>query len=244
MSLLAPGEAWFEGLRVHADYRGQGLATRLERTMIAEATARGATTARLLTNVGNLPVHRNMYRHGFSNRIIVRPWHWTMDEVNTPDCPTALALQAIRPEESRAVYDWWCRSSAWHATGGLIHRDWSFSSTSSNEWLERGARGELLVHPASDILGLRFPPPTALVSSDVNDKGDARWSISVLSASGPEWYVLACSLVSTAIASGVGEIFALLPDTPFMSASLQRAGFVPGSDEDCLCLFERPLRDA
>ena len=46
-------DAWLEGLRVHPDYRQQGIATSLNMAMLEEAIRRGATTARLVTESTN-----------------------------------------------------------------------------------------------------------------------------------------------------------------------------------------------
>src|SRR5437868_12964361 len=54
LSFLSPTEAWFEGLRVHPDYRGRGLASSLQRYMIGEARRLGAETVRFVTVVDNL----------------------------------------------------------------------------------------------------------------------------------------------------------------------------------------------
>src|SRR5439155_10276545 len=127
MSFLSPTEAWFEGLRVHPDFRGRGLSTRFETYMITEAARRGARTISLLTNVGNLPVHRNTYRHGFAQRFIVRYWRWPPNEGNDGPAPQplpALHLRPATPEEAPALYNWWLRTPAWQATAGLLNRNW------------------------------------------------------------------------------------------------------------------------
>src|SRR5437762_1260753 len=49
LSMLSPTEAWFEGLRVHPDFRGRGLAGRLQKYMIGEAARLGAQAVRLTT---------------------------------------------------------------------------------------------------------------------------------------------------------------------------------------------------
>ncbi len=49
----APGEAWFQGMRVHPDYRRQGTATILTEACIAGARKRGARTARAAIDSDN-----------------------------------------------------------------------------------------------------------------------------------------------------------------------------------------------
>jgi GNAT superfamily N-acetyltransferase len=243
ISFLSPTEAWFEGLRVHPDFRGQGLATRFERYMISEAGKRGARTIRLLTNVGNLPVHRNAYRHGFSQRFVARHWKWPgAEQIGSPPVPTkpALDLRLATPEESTLLYDWWLRSPAWQATGGLVNRNWSYSATSPQEWEARAANGDILIPEGIVISKAILPPACAIVSLDTT--GDKpRWIMSALSANGGEWVSLAAGLMASAGQRGLEAISGLLPDTAYIYSAFTEAGFTSGPDSDSLSLFELHL---
>src|SRR3954452_21034039 len=181
MSFLSPAEAWFEGLRVHPDYRGLGLSTRFEKYMIEESRRLGASVIRLLTTVANLPVHRNTFRHGFSQRFIVRHWRLTSGEAKekVTAAQPAYALRMATPDEAPVFHDWWRRTHAGYATGGLLNRQWSFSATSGEEWAERAARGHLLVPEEVEVSGLGLPPPMALISTDSDGPG-LDWTISTM----------------------------------------------------------------
>jgi N-acetylglutamate synthase-like GNAT family acetyltransferase len=243
MSFLSPTEAWFEGLRVHPDFRGRGLATRFEGYMVNEAGKRGARTIRLLTNVGNLPVHRNAYRHAFSQRFIVRHWKWPVaEQTGSPLVPTepGLDLRRATPEESPLLYDWWLRSPSWQATGGLLNRNWSYSATSPKEWEARAANGDILIPGGIVISKAILPPPFAIVSLDTS--GDKpRWIMSTLSATAEEWVSLAVGLVASAGQRGVEAISGLLPDAAYIYSALTEAGFTSGPDSDSFSLFELHL---
>lgn len=49
-----PAEAWFQGLRVHPDYRRQGIGTMLTQACIKGARKRGAHIARLIIDPSRL----------------------------------------------------------------------------------------------------------------------------------------------------------------------------------------------
>ncbi len=59
------GSAWFEGVRVHPDYRGHGLATMLGENGMEVAARRGARTFRLTSNSRNKQAHRQIARMRF-----------------------------------------------------------------------------------------------------------------------------------------------------------------------------------
>ena len=59
------GEAWFEGVRVHPGFRGQGLASMLGENSMKVARRRGSRTFRLTSGSRNKTAHRQIGRMGF-----------------------------------------------------------------------------------------------------------------------------------------------------------------------------------
>ena len=57
--------AWLEGVRVHPDYRGLGIAGKLNRKLVDYAASKGATVARLSTDLDNKASRRHLSRTGF-----------------------------------------------------------------------------------------------------------------------------------------------------------------------------------
>jgi GNAT superfamily N-acetyltransferase len=55
--IVAPGEAWLEGIRVNPEYRRAGLATRITRRSLREASLLGAHVVRFVTSSLNTPIH-------------------------------------------------------------------------------------------------------------------------------------------------------------------------------------------
>ena len=62
---MGDGSAWFEGVRVHPDYRGRGLATMLGENSAKVALSEGAKTFRLVSGSRNKLAHRQIARMGF-----------------------------------------------------------------------------------------------------------------------------------------------------------------------------------
>lgn len=65
LTRIAAGEWWLEGLRVHPDHRGRGVARQLHRHMVEAAEEDGKGTLRFATAASNTPVHRLAQETGF-----------------------------------------------------------------------------------------------------------------------------------------------------------------------------------
>jgi GNAT superfamily N-acetyltransferase len=62
---LEDGSAWFEGVRVHPDYRGRGLASKLGENSMRVARQRGIGVYRLTSGSHNKAAHRQIARINF-----------------------------------------------------------------------------------------------------------------------------------------------------------------------------------
>lgn len=62
---LEDGSAWFEGVRVHPDFRGRGLASMLGENSMKVARERGIWVYRLTSGSHNKPAHRQIARINF-----------------------------------------------------------------------------------------------------------------------------------------------------------------------------------
>ncbi len=146
LTMLSPTEAWFEGLRVHDDFRRRGLASSLQKYMIGEAARLGAQAIRLTTLATNKPVHLACYRDGFSLKCVLRFWKWEEGKVEAAakgDKP-AYKLREATPQEAIVLYDQWKRSASFR-TAGLAHISWSFAQSSAEKWQAAAAEHRLLV---------------------------------------------------------------------------------------------------
>ena len=237
MTFLSPKEAWFEGLRVAPEFRGHGLASRLQAYMIDQVRQAGGRTVRLLTSMANSAVHRMAYRDGFTLRAVFTFWKWT-----SPSEVPAVDDQPLRRAtagEAGDLHNWWLRSSAYRSAG-LCHRNWSFSETSLEEWAEATREGRLFVHD-SGISNTPLPPPSVLLRSEARDDGSTLWVIEALSAHDDDLPGLLAALVRTARTEGVAEINGLYVKDPSLEEGLRSSGFVPEDEGEPLCLFELHL---
>lgn len=235
MTFLSPEEAWFEGLRIAPEFRGRGLASRLQTYMIEQVRQAGVRTVRLLTSASNYAVQRMAYRDQFVLKAVVSFWKWTI-ESGLPTTTEVRTLRQAAPSEAEGLYRWWLQSSAYRSAG-LCHRNWSFSETNSEEWSRAAQEGRLLV-VSNEREESHFPPATVLVSSGVKDDGGTLWIVAAVSALDSEWPLLLTGLTSRARSEGVAEINCLFARDPIIEAALQSSRFRAEDDGESLCLFE------
>ncbi|HYP40777.1 MAG TPA: GNAT family N-acetyltransferase [Chloroflexia bacterium] len=243
LSFQSPEEAWFEGLRVNPDFRGHGLAGKLQKYMIEQSRAYDAHTLRFITLSSNKPVHRMAYRDGFSLLSIIRFWKWRTDfPGGDPQDAEAYKLRKALPGEAPLLLQWWRRTSA-YATAGLAHLNWSFGSSSTDEWVEAAEKGRLLIPQDTRVADAVMPVPTLLLLDGQDDNGKPAWVLSAVTALDDEWALLLLGLCAHAQEQGIVEINGLLPDTIDATLGLRAAGFKGDSDNERLCLFELDLKD-
>jgi len=65
LTVLAPGEAWFEGLRVAPEYRNRGVAEAVAQHCIRVATESGTVVVRFMTLASNMAACQIGFRLGF-----------------------------------------------------------------------------------------------------------------------------------------------------------------------------------
>jgi GNAT superfamily N-acetyltransferase len=240
LTMLSPDEGWFEGLRIDPEHRGRGLAGRIQRFMLGEAAHAGARSIRLLTLATNTPIHRAAYRDGFSLLFLVRFWRWSADSGNSAETPSTDARLILRPaprNHAHQLFSAWQQTSA-GATHGLLHRGWSFSRATEDDWVRAAEEGRLLVQYASLTGEQSLPLAAVLVQHQEDDDHRRKWVISAATGVGEQWKSLAQPLCEAARRDGVAEITGLVPDTYEAYSGLLAAGFQPDSDDDRLCVFE------
>jgi GNAT superfamily N-acetyltransferase len=117
----APDEWWLEGLRVHPDHRGQGLARLLHEHAVQLADRVGRGMLRFATAGTNAPVHALAQRTGFE--LVSR--HYVARVDAAPRSPNTGFVPAAA-EELPALRAWLAQSGYFTAAGGLMEDNWAW----------------------------------------------------------------------------------------------------------------------
>lgn len=99
----AEGEAWFQGIRVHPDYRRLGIARRLTEASIAGARARGAHVCRSNIDSDNVKSQGLAKSMGF--RQVARIIDYVVSASETGEHAPQLAVERIEPGEAPSLLD-------------------------------------------------------------------------------------------------------------------------------------------
>lgn len=128
LSRLGPEEWWLEGLRVHPEQRGRGIARYLHHHMIAQADKIGSGILRFATNGENTAVHHLAESSGFR-----RICGYSGAVIESGEAAgSADGLRRVTPAEQSALTTWLAASSYFAATHGLYEEHWT--------WLELAPR--------------------------------------------------------------------------------------------------------
>ncbi|QBD79912.1 GNAT family N-acetyltransferase [Ktedonosporobacter rubrisoli] len=121
MQMLTETDAWLEGLRVHPDYRRQGLAKALNDALLVEAMRRGATYARLAIHAENQRsieiTERNFWRRAGGFILYSAPAVATTSEAQE-------RTQLATPADLEEIIDYLNMSNIFPSVGGLYYVDY------------------------------------------------------------------------------------------------------------------------
>jgi hypothetical protein len=149
LALLAPGEAWVEGIRVDPAVRGRDVATNLQVAELAWAAAHAVRVVRYTTGQDNEASHRLGARHGFlrqADRRSYGPRRDTgSDEAPPPDASALHRLDADAP--AAEVARWWrlIADDATFVDGDRLYepRGWAFQALDADRFAAHVRRGEV-----------------------------------------------------------------------------------------------------
>ncbi|HET9495439.1 MAG TPA: GNAT family N-acetyltransferase [Chloroflexia bacterium] len=239
VSELAPGQFWFEGLRVNPDFRGQGISGKLQTHMVSVVRASGARVVRFLTLANNVPIHIAAYRDGFHIVALTRYWRWKSTYAYDGDV-APLSLRPARPEEAPSLHDWW-RTTASYATEGLLHRRWTFYEGSDNNWIEAAHEGRLLVELGYSPPEAKIAPAAVMWAAD-SEGDNVWWQVAATIAAPEQWAPLYRGLLEEAERQGVTDVEGLFADVHSANVGLKAAGLQPDPDHDRLYVFALPFK--
>ena len=176
VTLLAPGEAWIEGIRVDPALRGRDVATNLQVAELAWAAAQGATVVRYTTGRDNEGSHRLGARHGF-RRLADRRTYGLAEADEPPERPTdPSAVRLLAPETGGEAGRWWARIARdpiFLAGDGLYEcRRWAFQGLTEERFAAHVRRGEVVLARDEQALAIVPHPPTWPQDGHTHHGGD------------------------------------------------------------------------
>ncbi len=137
LTRLSPGEWWLEGLRVHPDYEGRGIANRLHDYAMDYWQKHGTGMIRLVTASFRKAVHRISERTGFE-----RTGEYTVFAAAANQGETGM-FTPITPAETGRMLEY-VQSQKWPGMpGGLMDLGWQWAWPSSERFEQAIERGTL-----------------------------------------------------------------------------------------------------
>ena len=169
VAMVAPGEAWLEGIRVHPNVRGMGVASDLQVAELNWIAAQDAHVVRYATSWRNEASHRLGARDGIETVARLRSWWWSAtgtadvddDEPSGFDPAVRAAATALRRtaldharaaglvvaagNDAAALWDHLDRDATFAAGQRLYEaRAWAFGELTRDLFVRHVERGEVL----------------------------------------------------------------------------------------------------
>jgi GNAT superfamily N-acetyltransferase len=149
LSLLAPGQWWLEGLRVHPNFQGQGVGTHMHNYLFKHWIKVGDGVIRLTTGSNRLAVHRISDHTGFLRVGEFTPFKATV--IHEPSD----AFNLVSSKEISQAVTFAFQSESLQMTGRLMDLGWRWvklnpqnldeAIASEHAWWWRGREGLLAV---------------------------------------------------------------------------------------------------
>lgn len=253
--MLSEHEAWFQGMRVNPDYRGLGVAQRLNDASFDWAADQGATVGRIMVFSWNQAGLGAARAAGFDPGVEFR---W-----GEPD-PDPDALDRLEPDSRRVVTEdpdaaWshWMRSDARDALGGLTldrHESWACSELTRQDLHAAADETRVFAVRSDDRTGDRPNDRTTVRTTGMafrvrdydrpNDDGDPRHWAEYGVASWDDIdtaRTLYAAIAEDAASLGADQTRVLIPETPrhVTDTAWTRAGISEEPD----FVLERDLTD-
>jgi RimJ/RimL family protein N-acetyltransferase len=149
ITLLAPGEVWLEGLRLHPELQGRGLSSNINRATLREAMKLNPKTVRFSTAVINTASRHLAERTGFWQIARTR-WMWGRARTRG-----VLGGRVATPDDLANVWGFAKGSECYERTGGLLCVGWKFPALTRHRLKDLIERGSLLLYPARGKLSSR-----------------------------------------------------------------------------------------
>jgi len=210
ISVLAPGEIWLEGLRLHPDLQGRGLVREINRVAFREALKLQPKTIRYSTGVGNAASRHLGEIRGFWQVARAR-WMW-----GSTDAHAGRRVRRAGLAEIDQVWSIVESSECRRLTSGLMATGWRFRTLDRRLARRLVAAGQCLVRP------LRGSITTVALYDHGHIDRDPCLGFVAGPRRGAE--AIARDALAAAAADGHGESTAMLPVGP-LADTVRQAGY-------------------
>lgn len=130
LSRIGADQWWLQGLRVHPEYEGRGIASHLHAYMLDTWQRTGSGVLRLATASFRAPVQHLCDRTGFTKMGEFTPFI-------APGLPDeAKGFELVHESEAGKAFDYARREGSFQLTGGLMEIGWEWASITKERLLE------------------------------------------------------------------------------------------------------------
>jgi GNAT superfamily N-acetyltransferase len=138
LSRLLPGSWWLEGLRVHPEFQGRGIASRLFAHLHTHWLQHGGGVIRLATYSENFTVHRMCNRMEYKKIIAFTPFEAPVISGNAPS-----SFSPLPETQARDVLEIARESESMRRCCGLVDLDWTWVDINAQTLVSAAAQGSL-----------------------------------------------------------------------------------------------------
>ncbi len=138
-SLQTPDVAWLEGVRVHEQYRGLGIAGKLNRALVRWARRRRARVARLCTGSSNLASKKHLEKIRF-------PLLQTFQRLDSTRGLHAKPASVTKPKRStKALWNWLSLGPEFAENRAMYSDGWTWHPLTAQAFRKHAAHGRVLL---------------------------------------------------------------------------------------------------
>jgi GNAT superfamily N-acetyltransferase len=161
LTRISEEDWWLQGLRVHPEFQGRGIATQITEALVETWRAQGSGAVRLATHSQRLPVHRLCARLGFTKASEITVFVASTALEETPDLSAPRQeFHPLSASEAESAADLAMNSASLALVNGLMDLSWKWAPprpvylrrTIEREqaWWWRGGQGLLAIYIDQD----------------------------------------------------------------------------------------------